>query len=330
MSNTSAQEIKEQELYVNDTFKKLSIDYKIDVTNNDNLLKGMFLLLMKLVPMIPGIGGTESGGSSDGWEQVTKKGVHKNLKEIKKEVRQNGDIADFVWQRGQKGNFIITSPADLEKGIKSRILPEAELSIGVSFEDHILKLIKETYGVSVPKGDIQACHPLGKNSAIIKIWNRRNGAAFHKLVQAVKCGGIPKPFMGKLPERNVGGTDEGRVASEGVSTGERKGEEQKGELGTGGDSGSGGQLGGEKGSRPNLFINFHLTRKRYALLGHLKKLKREKKISKFYTNENGDISIKIKHQDKKVNLTIDQNDQDSISFTYTPEDVDNLLKAKAK
>ena len=201
---------------------------------------------------------------------------------------------------------------------------ESDLPKGVTFEDHILKLIKETYGVNIPACDIQACHPLSEHSANLRIWNRRPGSAFHKLVTAVKCGGIPKPkSLGKSPEtKEEGGAGGSRDVRE-------KGAEQSAELG-GGAGGSGGvsdgQPGGKNKNGARVFINFHLTRKRYKLLNHLKALKREKKIFKFYTNENGEIFVKVNTGSKKMALTINQNIDDD--KTFTPTEFDDFLKSK--
>lgn len=326
MAETSANNLKDQEHYVNNAFKTLKIDYNLNISDSSNMLTGMFLLLTKLIPMIPGMesdrGGNGDGGAGD-WQEVSKKKIGKDMHNIRKDIQYNGDIADFAWQRGQKGNFIITSLPNVAKGIKSQILAETDLPKGMTFEDHILKLIRETYGVNIPKNDIQACHPLGENSAIIKIWNRRPGSAFHKLVTAVKCGGVPKP-------KNLGKSSETKEGGAGVKDDVReKGEEQSAELGGGaGDSGGASdvQPGVTNKNSARVFINFHLTRKRYILLGHLKTLKKEKKIFKFFTNENGDISVKVRKDSIKKQLTIDQNTDGS--KTYTPADFDNFLKTQ--
>lgn len=337
MTDTTIPNLKDQEQYVNGMLKTWNIQYEINVNDNNNLLTGMFLILAKLVPLIPGLEGSSGSGSGAGggvgvgeWQEVSKKKINKDMHNIRKDVRHNGDIADFAWQRGQKGNFIISSLANKAKGVKSQILPESDLPKGVTYEDHILKLIKQTYGVVIPQSDIQACHPLGENSAIIKIWNRRPGSAFHKLVLAVKCGGVPKPNLRKSSETIEGGAG-GKDSERG------KGEEKSAELG----GGAGAELGGGAGvsggvsdglsgctnkSSARVFINFHLTRKRYILLGHLKQSKKEKKIYKFFTNENGDIFVKINQDSKKMLLTIDQNLENS--FTYTPADFDNFLKSQ--
>ena len=53
----------------------------------------------------------------------------------------------------------------------------------------------------------------------------------------------------------------------------------------------------------NFYANFHLTRRRSALLYDLRVLKREKKINKFYTDENGSISFRSKEKGLKQKVT---------------------------
>ena len=68
-----------------------------------------------------------------------------------------------------------------------------------------------------------------------------------------------------------------------------------------------------------LFANFQLTRKRYTLLFHLRVLKKEKVISKFYYDENGNISLRVEEKGPKVKLTmvpVDKSAPDSPRRTY--------------
>ena len=58
-----------------------------------------------------------------------------------------------------------------------------------------------------------------------------------------------------------------------------------------------------KGSDINLFFNFMLTSRRGELLFQIRKLKKEKKIAKFYSDEFGGISIKFSNGDKKIKIT---------------------------
>ena len=59
--------------------------------------------------------------------------------------------------------------------------------------------------------------------------------------------------------------------------------------------------GGNKAT--NVFANFQLTKRRSDLVYQLRKLKEAKKISKFYTNENGVICYKISDNSSKVKVT---------------------------
>ena len=58
-----------------------------------------------------------------------------------------------------------------------------------------------------------------------------------------------------------------------------------------------------KGSYINLFFNFMLTGRRGQLLFEIRKLKRDKKIAKFFSDEFGGISIQIRRDDNKVRVT---------------------------
>ena len=52
-----------------------------------------------------------------------------------------------------------------------------------------------------------------------------------------------------------------------------------------------------------LFLNFQLTKRRSTILFHLRNLKREGKIFKYYSDENGSISLRVKEGGAKVKLT---------------------------
>ena len=52
-----------------------------------------------------------------------------------------------------------------------------------------------------------------------------------------------------------------------------------------------------------IFINFQMTKRRSTILFHLRTLKREGKISKYYSDENGNISIRVKEGGSKLKLT---------------------------
>ena len=68
-----------------------------------------------------------------------------------------------------------------------------------------------------------------------------------------------------------------------------------------------------------IFANFQLTRKRSTILFHLRVLKREKKIAKFYSDENGAISLRVEEKGPKIKLTmvpVDKAVPDSPRRTY--------------
>ena len=58
-----------------------------------------------------------------------------------------------------------------------------------------------------------------------------------------------------------------------------------------------------QGSSINLFFNFMLTGRRGELLFEIRKLKKDGKIAKFYSDEEGNISIQINRGDRKVKVT---------------------------
>ena len=69
-----------------------------------------------------------------------------------------------------------------------------------------------------------------------------------------------------------------------------------------------------------LYANFQLTRKRSTLLYQLRVLKREKHIAKFYSDENGNISLRVEEKGPKVKLTmvpVDKSTPDSPRRTYS-------------
>ena len=55
------------------------------------------------------------------------------------------------------------------------------------------------------------------------------------------------------------------------------------------------QIKAGKGKKDyQIFIIFQLTRRRSTILFHLRGLKREENIAKFYSDENGTIAVKVK------------------------------------
>ena len=153
--------------------------------------------------------------------------------------------------------------------------PEACEREGLSYTDHILGLVKEHYEVEVPADDVVAIHPTKKEGfCILKIWNRKAGSAYQKLCTAIKTGG---KFGRERREKQA----------------EERGERRRG------------QEERTQRVRPNFWATFQLTRRRSDLISKLKSLKKEKKISQFSSNENGDIFIKVDQKQKNQRLTYD-------------------------
>ena len=75
-----------------------------------------------------------------------------------------------------------------------------------------------------------------------------------------------------------------------------------------------------KGSNINLFINFMLTGRRGELLFEIRKLKRDQKIAKFFSDEFGGISIQFNRGEKKVRVT-DIFEKGSKLKTWTVEEL---------
>ena len=76
----------------------------------------------------------------------------------------------------------------------------------------------------------------------------------------------------------------------------------------------------------NAYANFHLTKQRSDLLFHLRKLKEAKKITKFYTNENGHISYRVNEKSMKVKVTYFSMEKGSNPITLTPQELSNKFK----
>lgn len=195
--------------------------------------------------------------------------------ELKKEVAlikeiqcQEKDELDETRQRNLKGNLIISSSS--YGNSKSLIKTDEQLkSEGTSLHGHVLDLVKQKFGVTIPRGDVQACHRLkNENNVILRIWNRSPDAAWWKLVTAIRTGVNPKT---------------------------------------------------------NLFANFQLTDRRNQLCFHLRKLKREKKIAKIATTENGQISFRVKENSDKIKVTYFSAKQGDHPRTLSILDIDTII-----
>lgn len=74
----------------------------------------------------------------------------------------------------------------------------------------------------------------------------------------------------------------------------------------------------------NLYANFQLTRKRSTMLYNLRQLKKTSKISKFYSDENGQMSFKISDTGKKHKI-FNVFSKDGHSVTLTLDDINNII-----
>lgn len=249
----------------------------IDTSSTKSLISGLLEALVKIV-----------GDDDKGWQNVESAQQKKN----RKQERFNSDRIDALAQRNLKGNFIIHSPENQEKGLHSLLKNESDLG-DQSYVDHVRGLVSMHYSVDIPKEDIAACHPLGKGAAILKIWNRKNCAPYHKLVSAVKAGG-----------------------KFGIEQKKRRSEKKQGERGERGDN----------LVRPNLFITFQLTKRRSEIVKHLKNLKKAKKIVSFTTCQNGLIAYKQSFDSERVFVTIKCDESDESKKTFTISEIDDILK----
>ena len=84
-------------------------------------------------------------------------------------------------------------------------------------------------------------------------------------------------------------------------------------------------LSGEGKNSLNLYVNFQLTPRRSSLAYHLRKLKKECKIVKFFTDENGYLSFKKDMSSKKIRVTFNKKDKNSAPTTLLTEELLNIF-----
>ena len=70
-----------------------------------------------------------------------------------------------------------------------------------------------------------------------------------------------------------------------------------------------------------LYFNFMLTKRRSKLVFHIRKLKQDKKIYKFYSDEEGTITIKVKPGEKNMKVTDISTEGASKLRTWTDEEL---------
>ena len=109
------------------------------------------------------------------------------VSKLEQRIQVQEDEQDEARQRSLKGNLILTSPAINSK--VSLIKSDTQLKQeNESLTDHIVHLVKTKYDVTLPEADIQALHHLPNGSVVMRVWNRRPGSAWYKLLDAIKSG----------------------------------------------------------------------------------------------------------------------------------------------
>ena len=75
----------------------------------------------------------------------------------------------------------------------------------------------------------------------------------------------------------------------------------------------------------NVYFNFQLTRRRNSLVYELRQIKKDGMIHKFYTDENGHISAKVKNGDQKIRLTYYAKEKGKAPVTITIDELRSLV-----
>ena len=82
-----------------------------------------------------------------------------------------------------------------------------------------------------------------------------------------------------------------------------------------------------KNKEINVYFNFQLTRRRNNLLYEVRQLKKQNKVAKFYTDENGAIKVLFKLGGKKERITSITNKNSSFIKTLTTNELKNRANA---
>ena len=126
---------------------------------------------IKSLGSVPQTGGT-GGGAADG-----------------EKARIQEDELDECRQRALKGNLIVSSLAIPGRNKVSLLKTEQQLSQDKqTITEHIIELVKEKLDVPLSPEDIQACHRLPNNSVLLRIWNRKEGSSWSRIVDGIKSG----------------------------------------------------------------------------------------------------------------------------------------------
>ena len=75
----------------------------------------------------------------------------------------------------------------------------------------------------------------------------------------------------------------------------------------------------------NVFFNFQLTKRRSKLLYKIRQLKKSGQISKFYSDENGMLTVIVKNGGTKEKVTYFNKKRDGPPFTFTEEEMEALV-----
>ena len=85
-------------------------------------------------------------------------------------------------------------------------------------------------------------------------------------------------------------------------------------------------LSGEGNNSLNVFVNFQLTKRRNTLAFHLRNIKKEQKIVKYFTDENGHLSFKKSESSPKTKITFVQSGKDVGPTTMLPDELSVCVK----
>ena len=152
---------------------------EVDETDLNGVLNHLLGAVRVLTDTVQSMRGAVVGADSGGTSAA-----------IEKRVRQTEDELDECRQRGLKGNLILTSLANNEKGKVCLIKTDEQLSQeGLSLTNHMIQLVKNKYDVVLPPSDIQACHRLPNKSVVLRLWNRKEDSAWSKIVGVYQEGG---------------------------------------------------------------------------------------------------------------------------------------------
>ena len=162
-----------------------SSNCEVDNSNMNSLISSLLVAFLYVKKRLDDLEGSSSG------LQVNPQTKQKEDSDMNKKCQALEDELDEVQQRSFKGNLILTSkdiPANPRMGrpaSKSVIKSDEELG-DQTLLDHVLGLVKAKYQVEVPQSDIQACHRLPHGAVLLRIWNRKYGSAWSRLVSSIK------------------------------------------------------------------------------------------------------------------------------------------------